>query len=152
MVTTPSPLPLLNQIWDSPPLCWSVEPTLGHLKYDKVVHRYTRWIGRLSHQASNLSCPCNLLLKGCDLCFTRYQVQGDVGSDLPSCPFIVSSQSSMRDHCDVISWHHNHLLWSSSGKTTVHAHRKCCSSSAHLPASTPVSNYYEDIWTSSSFP
>ena len=47
------------------------------------VHRYTRWTGRLSHQTSNLSCPCNPLLEGCDLCFTQYQVQGDVGSDLP---------------------------------------------------------------------
>ena len=48
------------------------------------VHRYTRWTGRLSHQTSNLSHPCNLLLKGCDLCFAQYWVQGDVGSDLPS--------------------------------------------------------------------
>ena len=48
------------------------------------VHRYIRWTGRLSHQTSNLSCPLNLLLEGCDLCFAQYQVQGDVGSDLPS--------------------------------------------------------------------
>ena len=27
------------------------------------VHRYARWIGRLSHQSSDLSCPCNLLWK-----------------------------------------------------------------------------------------
>ena len=47
------------------------------------VHRYTKWTGRLLHQTSNLSYPCNLLLEGCDLCFTQYQVQGDVGSDLP---------------------------------------------------------------------
>ena len=47
-------------------------------------HRYTRWTGRLSHQTSNLSCPHNLLPEGCDLCFTQYQVQGDVGSDLPA--------------------------------------------------------------------
>ena len=47
------------------------------------VHRYTRWTGRLSHQTSNLSHPCNPLPEGCDLCFTRYQVQGDVDSDLP---------------------------------------------------------------------
>ena len=40
-------------------------------------HRYTRWTGRLSHQTSNLSCPHNLLPKGCDLCFTWYQVQGE---------------------------------------------------------------------------
>ena len=26
----------------------------------------------------------NPLLKGCDLCLTQYQVQGDAGSDLPS--------------------------------------------------------------------
>ena len=27
------------------------------------VHRYTRWIGRLSHQSSDLSCLCNLQWK-----------------------------------------------------------------------------------------
>ena len=48
------------------------------------VHRYTRWTGRLSQQTSDLSCPCNLLPEGCDPCFAQYQVQGDVGSDLPS--------------------------------------------------------------------
>ena len=47
-------------------------------------------------------------------------------------PFIVPSQNSMRDPCDIISWCHNHLLWSSSGKTTVHVHQKHCSLSAHL--------------------
>ena len=35
-------------------------------------------------QTSDLSCPCNLLPKGFDPCFTQYQVQGDAGSDLPS--------------------------------------------------------------------
>ena len=54
-------------------------------------------------------------------------------------PFIVPSQSSMRDHCDVISWHHDHLLWSSGGKTTVHMERKCHGSSAHLAVSMPES-------------
>ena len=65
--------------------CWSVEPTQGCQKCDRSVgvHRYTRWTGRLSHQTSHLSHPCNLLQKGCDLCFAWYQVQGDVGSDLP---------------------------------------------------------------------
>ena len=48
------------------------------------VHRYTRWTGRLSHQTSNLSHPHDLLPEGCDLCFAQYQVQGDVGSDLPT--------------------------------------------------------------------
>ena len=48
------------------------------------VHRYTRLTGRLSHQTSNLSNPCNLLPEGCDPCFAWYQVQGDVSSDLPS--------------------------------------------------------------------
>ena len=40
--------------------------------YDRSVgvHRYTRWTGRLSHQTSNLSHPCNLLPKGCDPSFT----------------------------------------------------------------------------------
>ena len=45
-------------------------------------HRYTRWTCKLSHQTSNLSHPCNLLPEGCDLCFTQFQVQEDVGSDL----------------------------------------------------------------------
>ena len=44
---------------------------------------YARQIGRLLHQASDLSHPCNLLPKGCDLYFTQYRVQGDEGSDLP---------------------------------------------------------------------
>ena len=50
-------------------------------------------------------------------------------------PFIVPSQNSMRDPCAVISWHHDHLLWSSGRKTSAHVHWKHCSSSAHLPAS-----------------
>ena len=53
-------------------------------------------------------------------------------------PFIVPSLNSTRDLCDIISWHHGHLLWFSGRKTTVHAHQKCCSS-AHLPASMPES-------------
>ena len=62
-----------------------MEPTQGYQKYDSSVgvHRYTRWIGRLSHQTSNLSWPRNPLLEDCNPCFARYQVQGDVGSDLP---------------------------------------------------------------------
>ena len=61
-------------------------PTQGCQKCDSSVgvHRYTRWTGRLSHQTSDLSCPRNLLPEGCDPCFAQYQVQGDVGSDLPS--------------------------------------------------------------------
>ena len=51
-------------------------------------------------------------------------------------PFIVPSLNSMRDLCDIISWCHDHLLWSSGRKTTVHAHWKHCHSSVHLPAST----------------
>ena len=47
------------------------------------VHRYTRWTGRLSDQTSNLSCPDNLLPEGCDPWFAQYQVQEDVGSDIP---------------------------------------------------------------------
>ena len=54
-------------------------------------------------------------------------------------PSIVPSQNSMRDHCDIISWYHDHLLWSSGRKTTAHVHRKHCSSSAHLPTSMPES-------------
>ena len=50
---------------------------------DRVLHRYTRWTGRLSLQTSDLSHPCNLLLKFCDPCFAQYQVQGDAASELP---------------------------------------------------------------------
>ena len=62
-----------------------MEPDQGHQKCDSSVgvHRYTRWTGRLSHQTSNLSHSHSPLPEGCDLCFARYQVQGDVGSDLP---------------------------------------------------------------------
>ena len=60
----------------------------------------------------------------------------DGSPKVPVCsPFIVPSQNSTRDHCDIISWCHNCLLWSSSGKTTVHVHRKHCISSAHPLAS-----------------
>ena len=177
-------------------------------KFLRGWHRYTRWTGRLSHQTSNLSHPCNLLLDGCEPCFAQYQVQGGVGSDLPSyhqtnkvtltegspersgcmhmdkqvthsildivfstranetaeveglwlingpehlvpeypddspkvqwcSPFIVPSLYSMRGPCDVMKWHHDHLLWSSSGKTTVHVHWNCWHSSAQLPSSLP---------------
>ena len=54
-----------------------------------------------------------------------------------SSPFIVPSLYSMRDPCDVMKWCHDHLLWSSSGKTTVHAHQNCQHSSAHLLVSSP---------------
>ena len=50
-------------------------------------------------------------------------------------PFIFPSLYSTRDPCDIISWCHNCLLWSSSGKTTVHAHGNCRHSSVHLLAS-----------------
>ena len=71
-----------------PPLCWESAEVLGPPRDARnvtgVLHRYTRWTGRLSHQTSNLSHPCNLLVKGYDLCFAQYWVQGDAGSDLPS--------------------------------------------------------------------
>ena len=65
--------------------CCSVEPTQGCQKCDSSVwvHRYTRWTGRLSPQTSDLSQPCNPLPEGCYPRLTQYQVQGDVGSDLP---------------------------------------------------------------------
>ena len=56
----PSQLPLLNQIFGILLLC--VQPTQGCQKCDRV-HRYTRWIGGLSHQSSNLSHLHNLLQK-----------------------------------------------------------------------------------------
>ena len=55
----PSQLPLPNQIFGI--LLW-VKPTQACQKCDRV-HRYARWIGRPSHQSSNLSCPRNLLQK-----------------------------------------------------------------------------------------
>ena len=54
-------------------------------------------------------------------------------------PFIVPSQNSMRDHCDIISWHHDCLLWSSGRKTTAHVHRKHHSFSVYPLASMPES-------------
>ena len=85
--------------------CWSVEPTQGCQKCDSAVgmHRYTRWTGRLSHQTSNLSCPCNPLPKGCDPCFTQYQVQGDAGSDLPSYHQI--TKVTLTESCPERSWY-----------------------------------------------
>ena len=50
-------------------------------------------------------------------------------------PFIVPSLNSTRDPCDIISWCHDHLLWSSVRKTTAHVHWKHRRLSAHLPAS-----------------
>ena len=182
------------------------------------LHRYTRWTGRLSHLTINLSHPHNLLPKGCDPCFTRYQVQGDAGGDPPSyhqttkvtltksspersgymhidkqvtlsvvvmlfslrgtetakvegiwlvnrpkclvpehpddspkvqkcSPFIVPSLCSMRDPHDIITWCHGHLLWSSSGKTTAHAHQNCWCLSAHLLASMPEPQILQKLWT-----
>ena len=52
-------------------------------------------------------------------------------------PFIVPSLNSKRDPSDVISWCHNHLLCSFSGKTTVHVHQKPCHSSVHPLTCTP---------------
>ena len=42
---------------------------------DRWVHRYARWIGRLSHQSSNLSCSHNMLQKVviCALLDTRFK-------------------------------------------------------------------------------
>ena len=65
-------------------------------------------------------------------------------------PFIVPSLYSTTDPLNIISWHHDCLLWSSSGKTTVHAHWNCHGSSVHLPASTPESQILQKLWTSSS--
>ena len=60
----------------------------------------------------------------------------DDSPEVPVCsPFIVPSQNSMRDPCDIIWSCHNHLLWSFGGKTTAHVHQKHCSSSVHPPAS-----------------
>ena len=57
----PSQLPLPNQIFRILLLCFWELPQ-GHQKCDRV-HRYARWIGRLSHQSNNLSHPHNLLWK-----------------------------------------------------------------------------------------
>ena len=78
----------------------------------------------------------------------------DDSSEVLVCsPFIVPSQSSMRDPCDVIWWCHNCLLWPSGRKTTVHVHWKhlqfiCTSTGIH----TRIPDYYKCIQTSLSFP
>ena len=49
---------LLNQIWDSPLLCWESTEVSGPPRDARNVtgwYRYTRWTGRLSNQTSNLS-------------------------------------------------------------------------------------------------
>ena len=81
MVTTLQHLPLLDQIQDCPlgkkgAEVWSPPRDARMWQIYRGWHRYTRWTGRLSHKTSNLSHPHNWLLKGCDLCFTQYQVQG----------------------------------------------------------------------------
>ena len=73
----------------------------------------------------------------------------DDSLEVQSCsPFIVPSLDSTRDPHDIISWHHDHLLWSSSGKTTVHVHWNCHGSSVHLLASTPDPQILQKLWTS----
>ena len=52
-------------------------------------------------------------------------------------PYILPSQNSTRDHCDITLWCHNWLLYSFSGKTTAHTQMKCHNSSAHPLASLP---------------
>ena len=49
-------------------------------------------------------------------------------------PFLVPSLYNMRDPPDVMKWHHDCLLWSSSRKTTVHVHWNQWHSSVHLLA------------------
>ena len=56
-ITAPTAEP---DLWDSSALFW--EPTQGCQKCDRV-QRYARWIGRLSHQSSDLSHPHNPLQK-----------------------------------------------------------------------------------------
>ena len=66
--------------------------------------------------------------------------------------FIVPSQNSMRDHCNVISWCHDCLLWSCGRKTTVHGAQEMpqfICTSASINARIP--SYYRCIQTSSSF-
>ena len=58
---------------------WGVDAYIYICDSSLGVHRYTRWTGRLSHQTSDLSCPCNLPPEGCDPCFAQYQVQGEEG-------------------------------------------------------------------------
>ena len=65
-------------------------------------------------------------------------------------PFIVPSLDSTRDPYDITSWCHDHLLWSSGRKTTVHAHWNHHGSSVHLPASTPKPNILQKLQASSS--
>ena len=57
----------------------------------------------------------------------------------PHFPYILPSPSSKSDHCDIILWHQDHLLYFLHGKTTVHGQRKCHNLSAHLLVSLPES-------------
>ena len=67
-------------------------------------------------------------------------------------PFIVPSLDSMKNPHDVTSWCHDHLLWSSSRKTTVHVHVHWNGhgSSAHQPASVLKPQILKKLQTSSS--
>ena len=47
---------------------------------------------------------------------------------------------SVRDHCDIILWYHDCLLYSFGRKTTVHVQMKCHHSSASVDAKIP--SYY----------
>ena len=67
-------------------------------------------------------------------------------------PFIVPSLNSMKDPHDVTLWHHDCLLWSSSGKTTTYAHWNCHGSSVHPPASMLKPQRLQKLWTSLSLP
>ena len=66
----------------------------------------------------------------CSVLKTQMTAQGSCLLSLhTSCP------NSMRDHCDIIKWHHDHLLYFFSRKTTACVQRKCHNWSAHLPVS-----------------
>ena len=62
----------------------------------------------------------------------RWQPQG-----LCLLTLYTSLPNSMRDHCDIIKWCHDHLLYFFVGKP-LHAQRNHHSLSAHLPASPPI--------------
>ena len=71
-----SQLPLLNQTFRILPLC--IKPTQGCQKCD-MLHRDARWIGRHSHQSSDLSHLCYLLQKvvvhaSSNTCFEQHKV------------------------------------------------------------------------------
>ena len=68
----------------------------------------------------------------CSVRETQMTAQG-----LSSLSLYTSLPNNMRDHCDIIQWHHNCLLCFFHGKITAPVQRKCHNLSLHPLVSLP---------------